>query len=176
MICFLAPITLKQHSQITLLRTEWRRGGRSPEVKKRSGRSSCSPLKKRRRSQSPGGWVKEPNAHEVLKGILKSEYTKDHSSRSRIKIPQEVRISKEEAKISCKSKTVEKGAKSFSRRSQSPSQRWGQERVRQLPARSNLDGGSSKWRKQSPRPYAGSRKSCLEKRSPDRCLKLIGCE
>ena len=162
-------VTLEQSSTFPLLRTEWRRGGRSPEDKKRSGRSSCSPLRKRRRSQSPGGGVKEPNAHEVLKGILKSAYTKeDHSSRSRNKTSQEVRISKEEAKISCKSKTAEKGAKSSSKRSRSPGQRWGQERVRQSPARSNLDGGSSRWRKRSPSPYAGSRKSRLEKRSPDR--------
>ena len=128
-------------------------------------RGSCSPMRKRRRSQSPRGVVKEPNAHEVLKGILKRAYTKAPSSANCNMIPHEDKISKE-VKKSCKGEFVPQGTKPSSRRSGSPRQRWGQERVSQSPAR-NPCGGSG-WRRQSPSPYARSRKGSREKGSPER--------
>ena len=90
------------------LRTEGRRGygGKSPEVKKRR---SCSPLRKRRRSQTPGGCGKEQNAlaHEVLKGILK----KSESGKAHRKIFQEDKILEKEVKIARKKETIPQGSK-----------------------------------------------------------------
>ena len=148
---------------LTLLRTEWRRGhgDRSPEVKKRS---SCSPLRKRRRSQTPRGWGKEHNGHEVLKGILKRKYAEEQPSRSHCKISEERKILEKEVKISCK--TEPQGTKPCSRRSPSPGRRWGHESGRRSPA-GNLHR-SSGWRRRSPSPYVGSRKSRLERGSPHR--------
>merc|ERR1719228_1744514 len=90
-------------------RTEGRRthGDKSPEVKKRR---SCSPLRKRRRSQTPGGCGKEQNAHEVLKGILKNGYSKGQTDRGHRKISRE-----EEVKITRKTEAIPS-----SRRSPSP--------------------------------------------------------
>ena len=137
------------------LRTEGRRthGDKSPEVKKRR---SCSPLRKRRRSQTPGGWSKEQNAHEVLKGILKNGYSKEQTDRGHCK------ISREEVKITRKTEAIPS-----SRRSPSPGRRWGHQSVRHSPRRTELGGRSSRWRR-SPSPCAGSRKGRFEKRSPQR--------
>jgi len=136
-------------------RTEGRRthGDKSPEVKKRR---SCSPLRKRRRSQTPGGCGKEQNAHEVLKGILKNGYSKEQTDRGHCK------ISREEVKITRKTEAIPS-----SRRSPSPGRRWGHQSVRHSPRRGEVGGRSSRWRR-SPSPCAGSRKGRIEKRSPQR--------
>ena len=131
---------------LILLRTEWRskRGGRSPENKRKQ--RSCSPLKERKRSQTPGKGVKDKDGHEVLRGILKSTCIyKDRSSGSHHKIVEEIR-----AKVA-----PEKSNLSL-RRSRSPARRWGQGMTNQSPVQ-NL-GGGLKRRKRSPSPYEGSRR------------------
>ena len=132
---------------LILLRTEWRskRGGRSPENKRKQ--RSCSPLKERKRSQTPGECVKDKDGHEVLRGILKSTCIyKDRSSGSHHKIVEEeirAKVAPEKSNLSL-------------RRSRSPARRWGQGRTNQSPVQ-NL-GGGLKRRKRSPSPYEGSRR------------------
>ena len=141
-------------------RCEYGTGGRSPgpEVKKRR---SCSPLRKRRRSPTPGGLGKEHNGHEVLKGILKSGFS-EQSSRSHRKIPEGKKMLEVEAK-----ETFSQGTKSSSRRSQTSGRRWGQhESARRSP--SEDPRGNSGWRRRSPSPYVGSRRDRLERGSPQR--------
>ena len=135
-------------------------GGRSPgpEVKKRS---SCSPLRKRRRSPTPGGLGKEHNGHEVLKGILKSKYS-EQSSRS-----HHHKISEGKEMLDVETATIPQGTKSSSRRSPTSGRRWGQhESARCSPAEDPR--GNPGWRRQSPSPYVGSRRDRLERRSPQR--------
>ena len=159
------PLLLVQSRRFNLLRTEMRRreydGGISPgpEVKKRS---SCSPLRKRRRSPTPGGLGKEHKGREVLKGILKGEYS-EQSSRSHRKISGGKKMQEVEAKA----EAFSQGTKSSSRRSQTSGRRWGQhESARRSPAE-DLRGNSG-WRRRSPSPYVGSRKGRLERGSLQR--------
>ena len=153
------PLLLVQSRRFNLLRTEMRRreyGGISPgpEVKKRR---SCSPLRKRRRSPTPGGLGKEHNGHEVLKGILKGEYS-EQPGRSHRKISE----GKKMLEVEAKTETV-----SSSRRSQTSGRRWGQhESARRAPA--EVLRGNSGWRRRSPSPYLGSRRDRLERGSPQR--------
>jgi len=143
-------------------RSEWRNGhggqGRGLYAKKRS---SCSPLRKRRRSRTPGDWGKEHNEREVLRGIYKDKCIREQSSRSPCKGYAEKKIMEKELKIS--RKTISQGTKP--RRSPSPGRRWGHESVGRSPT--GNPHGSPGWRRRSRSPCNGARKSCLE-RSPQR--------
>ena len=115
-------MTLVQSQSFIFLRSEWRggHGGRSPEEKRRGGRSSCSPLRKKRRSQTPGARGNGHNAHEVLKGILKSNYTEEQFSRSyHHKTSGEDKILEKEVKITSKMDTVPNARGTKPRRSPS---------------------------------------------------------
>ena len=130
-----------------------------PEVKKRS---SCSPLRKRRRSLTPGGLGKERNGHEVLKGILKSKYS-EQSSRSHRKVSGGNKMQEVEAKA----EAFSQGTKSSSRRSQTSGRMWGQHESARRSLAEDLRGNSG-WRRRSPSPYGGSRRDRLERGSPQR--------
>ena len=163
-------MTLVQSQSFIFLRSEWRggHGGRSPEGKRRGGRSSCSPLRKKRRSQTPGAQGNGHNAHEVLKGILKSNYTEEQFSRSyHHKTSGEDKILEKEVKITSKMDTVPNPRGTKSRRSPSAGRRWGQESDGHSLIR-NLGRSSSGWRRRSRSPYAGSRRGHLDKGSPQR--------
>ena len=131
-----------------------------PQVKKRS---SCSPLRKRRSSPSPGGFGKEHKGREVLKGILKGEYSEQSSRSHHHKISE----GKKMLEVEAKAETFSQGTKSASRRSQTSGRRWGQhESARRSPAE-DLRGNSG-WRRRFPSPYEESRRDRLERGSPHR--------
>ena len=118
-----------------LRRTEWRCGGRrqgaGPEVKSRTTRrTSCSPLRRRRKSPSPKRIAEKSNGQDLSEGILKSA----------LKGSQEG-TNKRDA-------SAETGSPF---RSRTPARRWGQATQRE-------ENHSRQRKKRSPSPYQGSRK------------------
>ena len=120
-----------------LRRTEWRCGGRrqgaSPEVKSRTTRrTSCSPLRRRRKSPNPEAIGEKSNRHDVSKskGILKSALKGSQEGTRKRDVSAET-------------------GSPF--RSRTPARRWGQARQRE-------ENHSRQRMKRSPSPYQGSRK------------------
>jgi len=124
-------------------RTEWRCGGRrqgaSPEVKSRTTRrTSCSPLRRRRKSPSPEAIAETSNRHDLSKGILKSALQGSQEGTNKRDV------------------SAETGSQF---RSKTPARRWGQARHRE-------ENHSRQRMKRSPSPYQGSRKGISPGRWP----------